>query len=69
MTQSPSSLGARDVASYFHPYTNLKTAHETGPTIINGGNGVEVYDEDDRTYFEALAVSSAPHSASTMTDW
>ena len=55
MTNLPNSLGARDIESYFHPYTNLKTFQETGPTIITGGNGVEVTDEDGKTYIEALA--------------
>lgn len=55
MTHLPNSLGARDIASYFHPYTNLKTVQKTGPTIITSGNGVEVYDEDGKVYIEALA--------------
>ena len=55
MTHLPNSLCARDISSYFHPYTNLRKVQETGPTIITGGNGVEVYDEDGKVYIEALA--------------
>ena len=49
------SLGARDIASHSYPYNNLKTGRETGPTVVTGGNGVEVYDEDGKVYIEAPA--------------
>ena len=55
MTHLPNSLSARDIASHFRPYTNLKTFRETGPTIVTDGNGAEVYDEDGEVYIEALA--------------
>ena len=55
MTHRPSSFNSRDIASYFQPYTNLKTAQEARPNIITGGNGVEVYGQEGEVYIEALA--------------
>ena len=48
-------MAARDVASYLHPYTNLKTHMDEGPLIITRGKGVEVYDEEGKIYIEALS--------------
>ena len=33
---------ARDLNVLFHPYTNLKLLEETGPLIIERGQGVRV---------------------------
>ena len=51
----PNSLAGRDIASYLHPYTNLKTHQEDGPFIVTRGDGVHVYDEDGKPYIEAMA--------------
>lgn len=51
----PNSMAGRDIASYLHPYTNLKTHQETGPLIITRGEGVNVFDEDGNEYIEGLA--------------
>lgn len=51
----PNSLAGRDIASYLHPYTNLKAHQDTGPLIITRGDGIHVYDEDDNEYIEGLA--------------
>ena len=51
----PNSMAGRDIASYLHPYTNLKTHQETGPLIITRGEGVNVFDEDGNKYIEGLA--------------
>jgi 4-aminobutyrate--pyruvate transaminase len=48
-------MAGRDIASYLHPYTNLKTHQETGPLIITRGEGVNVFDEDGNKYIEGLA--------------
>ena len=55
MTTLPNSLAGRDIASYLHPYTNLKTHQQSGPMIITRGEGVRVFDEDGKSYIEALA--------------
>mgnify|MGYP001204231369 CR=1 FL=1 len=55
MSKIPNSSAARDIASYLHPYTNLKTHLEDGPLVITHGNGVEVYDEEGKAYIEALS--------------
>lgn len=55
MTQLSNSLANRDIESFLHPYTNLATHQETGPTIITKGDGVYVYDETGKRYIEGLA--------------
>jgi len=46
---------ARDLNNLFHPYTDLKLLEETGPLIIERGQGVRVYDTAGRDYIEALS--------------
>ena len=55
MTVRPNSLQARDVASFLHPYTNLKVHETTGPLVIKKGRGIYVYDDDGKEYIEGLA--------------
>ena len=55
MSSIPNSMAARDIASYLHPYTNLKSHIQTGPLIITSGKGIEVFDEEGKTYIEALS--------------
>jgi 4-aminobutyrate---pyruvate transaminase len=50
-----SNAQARDLNALFHPYTNLKLLDETGPLIIERGQGVRVYDTAGRDYIEALS--------------
>ena len=69
MAHLPNSLGARDIASHSYPYNNLKTVRETGPTVVTGGNGVEVYDEDGEVLLKHRRVSGAQRSASTINGW
>src|ERR1043165_3891569 len=45
----------RDVQSVLHPYTNLVKFRETGPLIIERGEGVRVYDERGKDYIEAMS--------------
>ncbi len=47
--------GARDIASLLHPFTNLALHEETGPLIVDRGQGVHVYDTAGRRYIEGLA--------------
>ena len=50
-----SNLAARDVETLVHPYINLARFRETGPLIIERGQGVYVYDTDGKPYIEGMA--------------
>ncbi len=50
-----SNAQMRDVQSLLHPYTNLKLLAETGPTIMERGRGVFVYDANGKDYIEGMA--------------
>src|ERR1700739_1020152 len=50
-----SNLAARDVETLVHPYTNLAAFRETGPLVIERGQGVYVYDSDGKPYIEGMA--------------
>jgi 4-aminobutyrate--pyruvate transaminase len=45
----------RDVESLLHPYTNLVKFRETGPMVIERGEGVRVFDESGKDYIEAMS--------------
>jgi 4-aminobutyrate--pyruvate transaminase len=51
----PSNLAARDIESLVHPYTNLATFRDTGPLIIERGQGIYVYDTAGRGYIDGMA--------------
>ena len=50
-----SNLAVRDIETLVHPYTNLATLRETGPLIIERGEGVFVYDTEGKSYIEGMA--------------
>jgi 4-aminobutyrate---pyruvate transaminase len=50
-----SNLATRDVETLVHPYTNLARFRDTGPLIIERGQGVYVYDSDGKAYIEGMA--------------
>ncbi|HEY6579157.1 MAG TPA: aminotransferase [Rhizomicrobium sp.] len=50
-----SNAQTRDVESVLHPYTNLMKLRETGPLVIERGEGVRVFDDRGKDYIEALA--------------
>ena len=50
-----SNLAVRDIETLVHPYTNLAALRETGPLIIERGQGVFVYDTDGKAYIEGMA--------------
>jgi 4-aminobutyrate---pyruvate transaminase len=50
-----SNLAVRDLETLVHPYTNLAALRETGPLIIERGQGVFVYDTDGKAYIEGMA--------------
>ncbi len=50
-----SNLATRDVETLVHPYINLARFRETGPLVIERGEGVYVYDTDGKPYIEGMA--------------
>ncbi len=50
-----SNLAVRDLETLLHPYTNLAALRETGPLIIERGQGVFVYDTEGKPYIEGMA--------------
>src|SRR3954467_2539175 len=50
-----SNLAARDIETLIHPYTNLATFRETGPLVLERGQGVWVYDQAGKAYLEGMA--------------
>lgn len=46
---------ARDIAAVIHPHTNLRRHLETGPEIIDRGQGIFVHDEQGRQFLDAAA--------------
>jgi len=50
-----SNLAARDVETLVHPYIDLARFRETGPLIIERGEGIYVYDSDGKPYIEGMA--------------
>ena len=55
MTALPNSAAARDIAYYFHPATNARRHEAIGPTVIERGQGIHVYDDQGKEYIEGLA--------------
>lgn len=51
----PSNAAARDIEALLHPYTNLSAFRETGPLVLERGEGVWVYDSEGRPYLEGMA--------------
>src|SRR5437762_9636607 len=50
-----SNLAVRDIETLVHPYTNLALFRETGPLVIERGQGVFVYDNRGKAYLEGMA--------------
>jgi 4-aminobutyrate--pyruvate transaminase len=50
-----SNLAVRDIETVAHPYTNLAALRDSGPLVIERGQGVFVYDSDGKGYIEAMA--------------
>ncbi|MGD0723827.1 MAG: aspartate aminotransferase family protein [Roseiarcus sp.] len=55
MTALPNSTAARDIAYYFHPATNARRHEAIGPTVIERGQGIHVFDDQGKEYIEGLA--------------
>jgi len=50
-----SNLAVRDVETLVHPYINLASFRESGPLVIERGQGIYVYDSDGKPYIEGMA--------------
>ena len=51
----PNSIYARDVEYLLHAVTNARKHEETGPIVIDRGEGVHVFDDQGNKYIEAMA--------------
>ncbi len=49
------ALARKDIANVLHPATNFHAHRESGPLIIERGEGVYVYDTSGKRYLEGLA--------------
>jgi len=45
----------RDIETMIHPYTNLDAFRQTGPTVMERGEGIYVWDTSGKQYIEGLA--------------
>ncbi|MGA8706549.1 MAG: aspartate aminotransferase family protein [Steroidobacteraceae bacterium] len=48
-------LARADVATELHPYTDARLHEQTGPIVIDRGQGIYVYDAAGNEYIEAMA--------------
>ncbi|GGD17467.1 aminotransferase [Pyruvatibacter mobilis] len=45
----------RDIETLIHPYTNLDAFRQTGPVVMERGEGIHVWDTNGKQYIEGLA--------------
>ena len=50
-----SNAQTRDIETLIHPYTNLDSHREHGPTILENGEGIYVFDSQGKRYIEGMA--------------
>lgn len=55
MRPQPNSLQARDIANHLHPYTDLAQHAEQGPHVFLRGDGIYVFDDDNKRYIEGMS--------------
>lgn len=55
MQPRPNSDVEKDLRFLLHPYTNARTHEVRGPTFIDRGEGIYVFDDDGNKYIEGLA--------------
>ncbi len=53
--QNSNSLFHADISSVLHPYTDARMHEQQGPTIIERGEGIYVFDSNGKRYLEGLA--------------
>jgi adenosylmethionine-8-amino-7-oxononanoate aminotransferase len=49
------SLARRDAAVLLHPQTDWRAHEESGALVVTRGEGIHVFDEDDKGYIEGMA--------------
>ena len=50
-----SNLAHRDIETLVHPYTNLAAFRESGPLVVERGEGVFIYDTHGKPYIDGMA--------------
>ncbi len=50
-----SNLAVRDIETVVHPYTNLAGLRDSGPLVIERGQGVFVHDSEGKSYIDGMA--------------
>ena len=50
-----SNLATRDIETLVHPYTNLASIRNTGPLVIDRGQGIFLYDNNGKSYIDGMA--------------
>src|SRR5215468_8786413 len=50
-----SNLATRDIETLIHPYTNLASIRNSGPLVIDRGQGVFLYDNSGKSYIDGMA--------------
>lgn len=55
MDDIPNSIEARDARVHMHPYTNARALQESGPLVMDHGEGIHVFDTSGKKYIEAMA--------------
>ena len=56
MFDTPNSVEARDVRHHLHSYSNPKRLAETGPLVIERGEGIYVFDNAGKRYLEGVSA-------------
>ncbi|MEA2938700.1 MAG: 4-aminobutyrate---pyruvate transaminase [Alphaproteobacteria bacterium] len=51
----PSNLAVRDIETLVHPYTNLAAFRDSGPLVLERGQGIHVYDTKGKAYIDGMA--------------
>jgi 4-aminobutyrate--pyruvate transaminase len=55
MPHANRSLAAKDIAYNLHPYTDLVTHEQSGPLIMTRGQGIYLWDSEDKQYIDGFA--------------
>ncbi|MBL8265970.1 aminotransferase [Steroidobacter sp.] len=55
MTPNPHSWEQRELRSFFHTFSDLPSLQQDGPTVMERGDGMYVYDTEGNRYLEANA--------------
>ncbi|HHJ4328238.1 TPA: aspartate aminotransferase family protein [Klebsiella pneumoniae] len=55
MSTKPQSLAEKDINYHLHPYTDARLHQQTGPLVIERGEGIHVYDDQGKQYIEAMS--------------